>query len=250
MSDDDGWKPLSGGTVSTVSRKGDVLRRARTPNSPAIQALLEHLEAQGFAHAPRSLGVDADYEYQTFVSGEPKSPFTWDGSDDRALVRAAEILRSYHDAVESFRWEGYEWMTYFHLSDRGQIITHNDFGIHNCIFVDDLPHAMVDFDEAAPGTREWDLAYTIYMFVPVHAHADFTDAPRKLRLLCDAYGLADRSTIIDTLVERVARSSEVARQLIDRGGAAADLGHQVLPFSKLSLEKLARERNRLQRALQ
>jgi hypothetical protein len=198
MPDHDGWEPMSGGSVSTVARKGDVVRRQLTPTSPSIHALLEHLEVQGFDHAPRFLGVEDDYEFLSFVPDELKPPRTWDGSEDRALVRAAEILRSYHDAVESFRWDGYEWMTYFHLHDRGEIITHNDFGVHNCVFVDGLPHGMIDFDEAAPGTREWDLAYTIYMFAPVHAHADFTEAPRKVRLLCDAYGLEDRSTIIDT----------------------------------------------------
>ncbi|HEY6740243.1 MAG TPA: phosphotransferase, partial [Actinopolymorphaceae bacterium] len=120
--------------------------------------------------------MDSDYEYLSFVPGEQPNPRTWNGSDDRVLVRAAELLRSYHEAVESFSWRDYPWLDYFDLHDRGELVTHNDFGLHNCLFVDGLPSAMIDFDEAAPGTREWDLAYTIYMFAPVHAFADFTDA--------------------------------------------------------------------------
>lgn len=249
MTSNDGWEPFDGGTISIVARKGDVIRRRLKPESPAVHALLEHLEKQGFDRAPRFLGVEGDYEFLSFVPGESRSPYAWDGSDDRALVRAAEIIRSYHDAVESFDWHDYEWKATFQLHDRADIVTHNDFGVQNCVFVAGLPHGMIDFDEAAPGTREWDLAYTFYFFVPMHPHADFTDAPRKLRLMCDAYGLEDRSKIIETMVERVARESEAALALIAQGGKEAELGNRVLPFSKSGLERLARERIRLEDSL-
>ncbi len=126
---------------------------------------------------------------------------------------------------------------------------HNDFGPWNCTFADNRPIGMIDFSEAAPGSREWDLVFTASFFVPLYAYADFSDAPRRLRLFCDAYGLEDRSRVIGTLVARTQRTITVAEALIADGGDHAALGRDILPFSTNSLNALTKERGRLQEAL-
>lgn len=50
--------PLDGGSRSTVVRVGQTVRRASHSWSPAVLDLLRHLECEGFAGAPRALGVD------------------------------------------------------------------------------------------------------------------------------------------------------------------------------------------------
>src|SRR5438270_12220257 len=50
--------PLLGGNTSTVVRAGDTVRRNAGPWTPAVHALLRHLEYVGFTGAPRALGID------------------------------------------------------------------------------------------------------------------------------------------------------------------------------------------------
>ncbi len=50
---------LEGGNVSgAVVRVGWTVRKPAGPQTPAVQALLSHLQAAGFAGAPRTLGQD------------------------------------------------------------------------------------------------------------------------------------------------------------------------------------------------
>ncbi len=49
-------EPLTGGNVSAeVMRVGDTVRR---PTTPSVNAFLQHLEREGFEHAPRYVGTD------------------------------------------------------------------------------------------------------------------------------------------------------------------------------------------------
>jgi Ser/Thr protein kinase RdoA (MazF antagonist) len=50
---------LTGGNVSgAVVRVGATVRKLATPATPAVEALLRYLNAEGFAAAPRTLGRD------------------------------------------------------------------------------------------------------------------------------------------------------------------------------------------------
>ena len=52
-------------------RVGDTVRRATGPWTPAVHALLRHLESVGFDAAPRVLGVDErGREVLTYLEGE------------------------------------------------------------------------------------------------------------------------------------------------------------------------------------
>jgi hypothetical protein len=96
---------LPGGNVAPVYRVGDTVRRSTGPWTPAVHALLQHLERAGFEGSPRVLGFGQDgREILSFIEGSvPYAPDVppeiW--ADD-ALVAAAKLVRSYHDAVASF----------------------------------------------------------------------------------------------------------------------------------------------------
>ena len=251
---DDGWCRLGGGTLTVVARRGDVVRRSLEPWSPTVHELLRHLERVGFDAASRLLDVDADHEYLTFVPGDIPSPLElrqgWKPSDGH-LADAARLLRRFHDATASFvHGPAHRWNPAFLDADpAADVVCHNDFGPWNCTFVDGRPTGMIDFSEAAPGRREWDLVFTATFFVPLYAYADFSDAPRRLRRFCDAYGLEDRSGVVDVLLARTERTIEVAEGLIVDGGERAALGRDILPFSVSSLDVLRRERPRLEAAM-
>ena len=91
--------PLLGGNTSTVVRVGDTVRRNAGPWTPAVHALLRHLERVGFTGAPRALGIDDQgREVLSYLEGEcgayPLAPH-W--VTDEALVavgdHAADVPR-------------------------------------------------------------------------------------------------------------------------------------------------------------
>ena len=80
---------------------------------------------------------------------------------------------------------------------------------YNCVFVDGDLAGVFDFDFAHAGPRAWDLAYALYRFVPL-ADPEQTEGfgvpaeqARRMRLLCDAYGLTDRSGLFETVRARI-----------------------------------------------
>lgn len=217
--DPNDWRPLPGGTMATVHRRGDVVRRSTGGWTPAVHALLRHLEAAGFDRAPRVLGTDGGgRELLSFLPGQVRSARTWRG-DDRTLVTAGALLRRYHDTVASFPAGSVSgWDPFFQESTAGEVVCHNDFTVDNCVFAAGLPWAMIDFDGAAPGSRTWDLAATAVSFVPLNPYLPVPDRGRRLRLLCDAYGLVDGSAMVEVIARRLRL---VRERLLDLAGGAA-----------------------------
>jgi hypothetical protein len=91
--------PDADGQPSRVLRRGDTVLRPAGPWTPAVHALLRHLERIGFAGAPRVVGDgydDQGHEVLTFVEGAFVHPRTW--SDD-GIWQAGTLLRALHDAT-------------------------------------------------------------------------------------------------------------------------------------------------------
>ena len=82
---------------------------------------------------------------------------------------------------------------------------------------------MLDWDNAGPGTRLWDVANGASSWIPLFSESHVVaigEQARRLRLFCDAYGLADRASVLDVLKERTLFVSEfIAEQarLGDKG---------------------------------
>jgi len=77
-------EPLAGGRLGGAVRVGNTVRRTAGPWTPAVHALLGHLQRVGFAEAPRALGVDDEgREVLTFVEGETA------GAPPRQIGRAS-----------------------------------------------------------------------------------------------------------------------------------------------------------------
>jgi hypothetical protein len=194
--------PLSdGGTTvaGSVLVEGRVHRRAGEWTD-AVQALLAHLAAVGFSGAPRPVGFDdRGREVVSFVDGDaPAQPWPAWMCTDGALAGVANLLRAYHDAVEGFvappgaRWRA--WLG----SPGGPLIRHGDLWPSNVVFREGMPVALIDWDFAQPGSRLDDLASLAKHWVPLmsdeRAAGDGwrlpVDRRHRLRVMCDAYGLA------------------------------------------------------------
>jgi hypothetical protein len=212
---------LAGGNVGTVVRVGDTVRRSTGPWTPAVHELLRHLERVGFAYSPRVLGVDEHgREILTYIEGETAVTHPWPAWawSDTTLVEVAVILREYHAAVADFRPTGDQT---WHFGsgpladgpfDSGQIVCHNDVAPYNIVVRDGHVVGIIDWDLAGPGTRTWDVAFTAWTFAPIHDPALVRElgaplAPTvRLRMLCDHYGIDDRSGFLDVLARRMAAS--------------------------------------------
>ncbi|MFI0091819.1 phosphotransferase [Streptomyces bobili] len=208
------------GSVTTVRRIGETIRRPVGEWTTAVHALLTHLEAVGFTRAPRVLGTDGTDEVLSLVHGEPAfSPWP---SALRSTLGISELgywLREYHDAVRDFqppadaRWQGQEddWRP-------GVIIRHGDLGPWNSIWNGDGLAGFIDWDFAAPGHALDDLAQLAWYAVPLRpvkqqrrvSIAGEHSIRGRLDALCAAYGArpADVLDALDTVQYREAERIE------------------------------------------
>jgi Ser/Thr protein kinase RdoA (MazF antagonist) len=200
---------LAGGGVNHVVRIGATVRRPTGPHSERVHDLLRRLE--GFAGVPRVLEVGEGFELLDFLPGEVANYPVSDAAASRtALLTAAELLRSYHDATAGFAAElpREGWM--FPPSPPGdvEVVVHGDYAPHNCVLAGERVVGVIDFDTARPGTRLTDLGGAVYRWVPLSdpendgVRPGIEEQAERLRLFCDAYGVgaADRAGLVDAVL--------------------------------------------------
>jgi hypothetical protein len=197
-----------GGNLNDATRVGNTVRRRAGPWTPAVHALLRFLEKTGF-EAPRVRGMDEQgREILEYVEGDthpgwPDPAPDWVMDDDH-LADGARLLRRYHDLVEDFEPPaGARWR--FVAPTAHEIICHNDWAPGNALFREHRLAVMLDWDMAGPGTRLWDVANSAFSWVPLSSgprEYAIEEQARRLRHFCDAYGLADRASLLDVLKER------------------------------------------------
>ena len=199
------------GLRSHVVRIGGTVRREVHQNTPAVKALLSHLEETGFAAAPRWLGFDEEgretLSYITGTAGHyPLKPYVLSES---TLTRLGLLLRRFHDATISFSLpENVIWRNALH--PKGEVICHGDAGPYNIIFRNKQPVALIDFERATPGPRVWDIAFVVYRFAPLcdSPKQGFTPAfleaiARRIRVFLSAYGFAQNDDLFDWMQLRL-----------------------------------------------
>lgn len=229
--------PLSGGTLSTVVRVGDTVRRTAGDWTPVVHALLRHVRARGFELAPEPLGWDeSGREMLRYVPGETVGwsvPWpAWVRSDD-VLTTVGRGLSMYHRAAADFRPPGeISWRSGRSHIGEGEIVCHNDLAPYNVVFAGGRLAAFIDWDLAGPGTALSDLAFVAWQWVPLHGpHVtsllgwpEDVDRAGRLRRLLDSYGLEDRSGFIAAVEARVGYNRSI---MIERA-AAGDRAYAAL----------------------
>ncbi|GIE33901.1 hypothetical protein Ait01nite_069460 [Actinoplanes italicus] len=186
------------------------------PWAPAVRALLLHLEKSGFDGAPP-------------VGGDPAAaalPWPEWAREDDTLWQVAQWLREYHEAVADFVppadavWrKGGDW-------EPGLIIGHNDAAPYNATRAGRRLTGFVGWDFAGPVSRDADLAFTAFAWVPLTAYTDataegwtdLTDRPRRLRMLLDAYGWRGTATdMVREVRDRISAAIHDIRRLATDG---------------------------------
>ena len=189
--------PLAGGRITKgVMRVGDTVRRPASANSGFVAELLQVLAHQGFGAAPRYLGQDDEgRDILSYLDGWVPTKFQrW---TDGQVGAVGVLLRGFHDATRHSR-----------LAARHPVICHHDVGPNNFVFRGDRPVALIDFDTAEPGSPLEDLGYAAWTWCIASKYDDVDRQAAQVRVLVDAYGLAqpERDAVVDAILERQSRN--------------------------------------------
>jgi hypothetical protein len=231
---------LHGGVANagSVVRQGDHVLRPSNAHTPTIHHFLRFLRAEGFEAASLPLGVDADgRERLAFIPGDVAfPPYPAWAQTDMALATTAALLRRLHDVSARYvppvdaTWSAEMADPDAHAGDPAELVVcHNDVCPENVVYRDRVAIGLLDFDFAAPGRRLHDLASFARMNVPLGTDADAVrlgrtgpfDAPRRLRIVADAYGLPPgRAAFLDVLADGIRRGGEFVQRRLDEGNEA------------------------------
>jgi Ser/Thr protein kinase RdoA (MazF antagonist) len=191
--------PLEGGALTPgVVRVGDTVRRP--VSNPRAHEVLRFLEAAGFEHAPRFLGID---ERGREILSHAAGVTIWPGArhllgTDATIDRAARLVRRLHDLLPG--------------------LVHGDLGTWNVVVDEATDHwTIIDWDEVEEADRTSELAQVLLSFCDLWDGVCPAPAEvaRRVRRFADAYGLTDAELLeavrrIPTLCER--HSAAMARR--------------------------------------
>jgi hypothetical protein len=191
-SDDVEEVPLRGGNVTSgLVRVGPTVRRPGGPWTPAVHALLAHLNGVGYEGAPRTLGVDEQGRHVVEYVEGPVAADVSPGERDplAALARVGRMIRDLHDAVAGFVPPADARWNVVIPPDEQTLVAHHDLAPWNLVRGERW--VFIDWDNAGPGSALWDLAYAAHGFVPLAPRTDAAAAARRLAALADGYRLDD-----------------------------------------------------------
>lgn len=235
------------GAINNVVRSGDRVRRPSA--GPAVHLFLAYLEEQGFAGAPRFLGLEPDgNEVLSWMDGAVFPDAHLAEMPDDALPAVARLLADLHalgfDFVDRhpMAWPGERVTAGARLT-----ICHNDVAPRNVVCRDGRPPALIDWDLAGPEIPDWDLAHAVWQFAPLDDTAGcrrrgFATPPERMERMramvlahggrtTDAYAFADlvalriHTTLLG--IEARARRGEEAFVGLVTVGVTDDLARQL-----------------------
>lgn len=228
VADDEIEETLAGGFANVVVRKRQTVRRDCGPWTPAVHALLRHLEDVGFGYAPKVLGIDDQgREVLAFIEGKtawwpwPEALLTDDG-----LRSVASMVKDLAASVATFDEPGGAVWHGGPRTDPQFMLRHGDLAPWNTLWVDGRLVALIDWDTAEPAPPLWDAAQAAWYFVPLRPAAGYRSGAfpseaeqiRRFRVWCVELGV-DPAMLV-SVVEDV---QEFERdRIVDRGGAGVE----------------------------
>jgi hypothetical protein len=220
-------KLVGGNVADSVVRVGSTVRKPATLATPGVQALLAHLHSVGYDGAPQAIGFDeSDRQVLEFIPGS-----LWDKKHQNSPAdfrRVGVLIRSLHDAVASFSQPETARWDILSAPDGQEIICHNDLAPWNLVCGADR-WAFIDWDNAAPGTRLWDLALATISFPPVEPAGDLSVAATAIHAIVEGYRLGPSE--YGNLLRLMARRARAGSDLLREG---ARTGQQ--PWARLHAE--------------
>jgi Ser/Thr protein kinase RdoA (MazF antagonist) len=123
---------VGGNVADLIVRIGSAVRKLATVATPAVQALFANLHSVGFVGVPQGLGFDErGRRVLEFVPGA-----MWDRKHQNTLAdlrRVGVLIRSLHDATDSFTPPVFAEWDALSVPDGYDIICHNDLALWNLV---------------------------------------------------------------------------------------------------------------------
>lgn len=205
---------LTGGNVGTaVVRIGATVRRPSGPWSTSVDALLSHLNAVGYQGAPRTHGFDESGRHVLeYIEGDVLMRFA-PGDHGCAARRVGALIRDFHDASAEFTPPPDAAWNVAIVPEAQDLVIHHDLAPWNLV-LGGHRWVFIDWDNAGPGSRLWDLAYAAHGFIPLAPGTDVSEATRLLAALADGYRLDQdqRHDLGELLVPRIRSMYDLLRE--------------------------------------
>lgn len=224
---------FSGGNMNAPKRIGEQVFRTANPSTETIHKLLSHVRTKGIDWVPVPFGINSsNEEVLSYIPGEvPHSMPAWIWNED-TLVDVARAQREWHDATSDFEFSGQNWQ--LESNHPIEVICHNDFAPYNIVFANQRFKGLIDFDLCSPGNRLWDIAYTLYRFVPVmpckrmNAHDEVSpfgvdEMIRRIQLYMKNYSKGDKD--YDYPIESIFK--QISIRLVRLSEWTADYGQKM-----------------------
>lgn len=211
---------LPGGNVGGAVRVGDTVRRPTGPWTPAVHALLDHLNRTGLDSIPAVHGIDErGREILSYLPGRAVD-VDIEIVPDTLLAAAVEWLRRFHEAVRDYRPAGpVRWRNGTWTLAADEIICHHDPGAYNWIVEGDRLVGVVDWDMAAPGRPIDDLAFMAWNVIPLHQPLPHEYVAARLRLMAARYGGVSPVDLLEHAARRMRRATDTIETGQRRGDA-------------------------------
>jgi len=205
---------LDGGREESIKRTGKKVHRPAQKWTPTVHKFLKSLRENGFYSAPIPFEINtSNEEVVSYIEGDvyneelPASLQT-----DKTLLSIAKMMKSFHTSSIPFldKIDGTEpWM----LTPRTpvEVMCHGDIAPYNVVMKGKSASGIIDFDTIHPGPRIWDIAYTVYRWVPLMApenpesYGNKDEQLKRLSLFLVEYGelTDDEKTVLEVVIERL-----------------------------------------------
>ncbi|OJJ21153.1 hypothetical protein BKI52_11330 [marine bacterium AO1-C] len=200
------------GSLNTVTRIGDTIRRSMHEWTPTVTHFLDYLVQKGIKEVPTSLGIDTQgREIQTFIIGEVAlRPWPSILKMNEGLEIITRFVKRYHTVqveVDYVPPKDAVWYAPDARYQPGDIIRHGDLGPWNTLWTGSTLQGVIDWDFIEPGKPIEDLAQLAWYWVPLRGaqgwqEAGFEQAPNyqmRLTTICETYGV-NRADLIDAVL--------------------------------------------------
>jgi len=238
-------RELKDGNVSTVTTDGRIIYKDRKPQSVTTQRLLHHLQCKNIDFCPKPLGFDnKGREMLSFMHGNTiddypaVSPII---DKIQTVKQAAFMLRKFHDATIDFPKQPDDvWFLRYDGDLPKEVICHNDFAPYNVTFENNLPIGLIDFDTACLAPRVWDIAHTVYRFVPLSEHV-YDCATGTYRDYDKPKDCEERKILLKAFLNEYGFDDDIEEYVLQRLSSLVDLFDEECAKGNQAFIKMKRE---------